>query len=357
MSEDFTSDLALKTLIRLKGRAERLEPDQVVESFSSVGPLEDLLSTEDHQVVFGRRGTGKTHALRFLYSTQLDDGDCALFIDMRNLGSDGSMYSDQSLPITDRATRLLLDTLAFIQDGILDFVFTKSESNLSQLERYIDDFNDACAQVRVIGETTNIYEESAEEEASKGTDVTTALKGKKPYFNLSKSNSSTEQLSSTSKSQIVGTEQVTVRFPNLNTSLRNLCNHLPAKRVWIILDEWSSIPQDVQPFLADMLRRAFFTIPRITVKIGAIEHRTKFLLENSSEDPIGLEPTADVRNNIRLDEFLLFDNDKVRSTAFFKEFLFKHVLSYCREKGWPEPQNSDHCIASHLTKKHLSKNL
>jgi hypothetical protein len=137
-------------------------------------------------------------------------------------------------------------------------------------------------------------------------------------------------------------EALAVRFPNLSGALRDLCNALPAKRLWIILDEWSSVPQEVQPFLADMLRRAFFTIPRITVKIGAIEHRTRFLLEAYPSGAIGLEPTADVRGNIRLDEFLLFDNDKLRSVAFFKDFIFKHVTSYCREQGWPVPQDADH---------------
>ena len=59
MSKDFTSELLMKCMIGLKGRAERLEPDQVVESFSVVGPLLPLISTEDHQVIFGRRGTEK----------------------------------------------------------------------------------------------------------------------------------------------------------------------------------------------------------------------------------------------------------------------------------------------------------
>ena len=337
----FDTSIALKALIRLKGRAERLDPEQVVESFSSVGPLQDLLATEDHQVIFGRRGTGKTHALRFLYSTQIDEGDCALFIDMRNLGSDGSIYSDHSLPVTDRATRLLLDTLAFIQDGILDYVLSKVDVDLTRIGKNIDAFNEACAQVRVVGETTATYEDKHENTKSTSTSLTARLQGLTLGGNASASRASGESKIDYTSFQTTGIERLTVRFPNLSSSLRDLCNALPAKRTWVILDEWSSIPQEVQPFLADMLRRAFFTIPNITVKIGAIEHRTKFLLEFDDQNSIGLEPTADVRNNVRLDEFLLFDNDKDRSVGFFKEFLFKHVLSYCREKGWPEPKDSN----------------
>lgn len=341
LSQDFVSDIALKALIRLKGRAERLDPDQVVESFSSVGPLQDLLATEDHQVIFGRRGTGKTHALRFLYSTQLEEGDCALFVDMRNLGSDGSMYSDPSLPVTDRATRLLLDVLAFIQDGILDYVLSKPEANLKLVERSLKVFNDACTQVRVTGETTATYEDKSENTTSSSISLAARIKGLKLGGDASVNKSTGELKTDSVKLQTIGVEKLSVRFPNLSSSLRDLCNTIPANRTWVILDEWSSIPQEVQPFLADMLRRAFFTIPNITVKIGAIEHRTTFLLELDAYNSIGLEPTADVRNNVRLDEFLLFDNDKDRSVAFFKEFLFKHVLSYCREKGWAEPKDSN----------------
>lgn len=48
MPDELTTEILMKCLIGLKGRAERLEADQVVESFSTVGPLLDLISTEDH---------------------------------------------------------------------------------------------------------------------------------------------------------------------------------------------------------------------------------------------------------------------------------------------------------------------
>lgn len=255
MEAEFTPELAVKTLIRLKGRAERLEPDQVVESFSSVGPLEDLLSTEDHQVIFGRRGTGKTHALRFLFSTRLEAGDCPLYVDMRNLGSDGSIYADPNLPINDRATRLLLDSLAFIQDGILDYVFHHPNADLNAIERYIDAFNDACAEVRVVGEMTATHEEASGRSDTKESGISAWLRGSKPGGELRANISNTTNLTETTKRQVAGVEKLAVRFPNLSSALRDLCNALPAKRLWIILDEWSSVPEEVQPFLADMRKR------------------------------------------------------------------------------------------------------
>jgi citrate lyase gamma subunit len=127
-------------------------------------------------------------------------------------------------------------------------------------------------------------------------------------------------------------------------SVRSIAQFFPQKRIWLILDEWSSIPMELQPFLADMLKRACFNIQNITVKIGAVEHRTRLFLEQGEHGRLGLEPTADIRTDIRLDDYLLFDNDKASSVAFFKDFLFKHVRSICKEKGFPEPDTSDQLI-------------
>lgn len=48
---------------RLLRRAEDEEPERLAETFVDVGTLFARLSTRDSQIIFGRRGTGKTHAL------------------------------------------------------------------------------------------------------------------------------------------------------------------------------------------------------------------------------------------------------------------------------------------------------
>ena len=339
--EEFTTDLLMRCMIQLRGRAERLAPDQVVESFSTVGPLLDLISTEDHQIVFGRRGTGKTHALRYLYATRNDATDCAVFVDMRNLGSDGSIYSDHELPIAERATRLLLDTLAFIQDGVLDYAVNNNDVNLNVLNSPIDRLGEAVSNVRVRGSVTTVDEEKDRFSQSDNRGLLARLSNSGPRVEAHASQATSNQHEATITRQESGVEVVSVRFPELSAALRDVVNNLPAKRIWIILDEWSSIPPDLQPFLADMLRRTFFTIPKVTVKIGAIEHRAKFRHETSSIEYIGFEVTADIRSNVRLDDYLLFDNSREDSLAFFKEFLFRHVRSYCKEQGHPEPISAD----------------
>jgi Cdc6-like AAA superfamily ATPase len=48
--------------IQLSKRAEKVDRQALIESFVDVGPLLSVLSTADNQVLYGRRGTGKTHA-------------------------------------------------------------------------------------------------------------------------------------------------------------------------------------------------------------------------------------------------------------------------------------------------------
>jgi Cdc6-like AAA superfamily ATPase len=66
-------------LMRLSKRAETQDKKRLVDTFVDNGPLFTLLSREDHQVIYGRRGTGKTHALSYL--AESEDGK-DVFVDV-----------------------------------------------------------------------------------------------------------------------------------------------------------------------------------------------------------------------------------------------------------------------------------
>ena len=111
-----TSALNL-ALQKLPKWADKLDPSTLVQTFVDVGPLFTLLSGADNQILFGRRGTGKTHALKFLADEVRRLDDIAIYIDMRTIGSTGGIYADPSIPIAERGTRLLLDTMTVIHDA------------------------------------------------------------------------------------------------------------------------------------------------------------------------------------------------------------------------------------------------
>jgi hypothetical protein len=98
-------------LIGIARRAETIEAGILVDTFVNVGPLLAVLSSPNHQVVFGRRGTGKTHALIYMLEKKREKGVVGVFVDLRTIGSSGGIYGDTTISIPERGTRLLLDVL------------------------------------------------------------------------------------------------------------------------------------------------------------------------------------------------------------------------------------------------------
>src|SRR5260221_2213010 len=90
-------------LLKLSRRAESTARATLIETFVDVGPLFTLLSSNDHQVLFGRRGTGKTHALTYLAGRREGAGDAVVIVDLRNVGSNAGLYGDASRPMEERA--------------------------------------------------------------------------------------------------------------------------------------------------------------------------------------------------------------------------------------------------------------
>ena len=138
--------------LQLEKRAETSAREKLTQTFVDVGPLFTLLSTRDHQVLFGRRGTGKTHVLRYLQSMKEERGDAVAFIDIRHLGSSGGLYVDSRHPLSERATGLLVDALSAIHSALLTyFVGRADELDLSETGPAFDAFADAITEVEVVG--------------------------------------------------------------------------------------------------------------------------------------------------------------------------------------------------------------
>ena len=95
-------------------------------------------------------------------------------------------------------------------------------------------------------------------------------------------------------------------------------------RIWIFIDEWSVIPEILQPYLADVIKRSLLPHRAYSVHIAAIEQRSFF---RSDGGDVGLELGSDLSADINLDDHLVFDSDPDRSIAFFRELLFKHLFS------------------------------
>jgi hypothetical protein len=295
--------------MKMTRRAEMNDRSKLVSTFVDAGSLFTLLSSFDHQVIYGRRGTGKTHAFLYLAETVASKGDIPVYIDMRNIGSSGGLYTDSSISLAERATRLLLDTLSTFSDTIYEFVLEDERliQNIS-LERAIDEIANSISDVSVV-EVQRDNEEP----------------------------------------QPIRNRQLTVRFGSIGQLLRKLVSSISPRKVWFLLDEWSSIPLELQPFLGDFIRRTMFSVQGIVVKIAAIEQRTKFQLPFTDGSYVGIEVGADIAVDINLDDFMVFDNDAEKANIFFKELIFKHYQAMDDSELHDSPKSSTSLIGEAFT--------
>jgi hypothetical protein len=325
-----------EAFLRLSKRAETNDISKLVATFVDIGPIFSLLSTVDHQILYGRRGTGKTHALIYLAEKMRGNSHISIYIDMRIIGSTGGLYSDSNTPITQRATRLLLDTFECIHNSLYEFFIDNAEEfNLSVIGPLLDKLADAITQVQVVGnvekETSTNFDVSNDNNISASASISpTDLS-----FNISKQNKEASSNKVGTRLKEMGQVEQVVQFGPLGTVLKEISTYINPKRIWILLDEWSSVPFELQPYLADLIRRSIFPIPNFSVKIAAIEQRSLFRISNNNNDYIGIEIGADIAADVDLDDFMVFDNNAERSTKFFQELLFKHV----KEVEWSSPKD------------------
>jgi hypothetical protein len=90
----------------------------------------------------------------------------------------------------------------------------------------------------------------------------------------------------------------------------------------LFIDEWSALPLDLQPLLADLLRRTFFATSGVVVKISAIHGRSRFADRSVSGKLIGLELGADTGATLDVDEYL-----KKLGLGFYSALLHRHLTA------------------------------
>ncbi len=335
-------------LINIEKRAERADDQKLVETFVDAAPLYASVSSTDHQIIFGRRGTGKTHALKFLFDAKIDAGDIAVYIDLRAVGSNGSIYNDREKSYSQRATPLLMDVLQEIHEELLTVAIELSEeTDLSKVGPSLDYFADAISTVEIVETVETITDIEKREGKRKGSGVKfgIGLEG----VNAGVEFSSDQEFNEANKSTKIrsGRENYYLRFGDVHNRLKTIVTML-GKRVWILLDEWSVVPLDLQPYLADLFRRCVFPIGNVTVKIGAIEHRFDFIIRNEG-GYTGIELGADAGADVNLDDFLVFDNDATRAMEFFSNLLFKHYRATDGLVAEEGPQTVDDFISQTFT--------
>lgn len=186
----------------------------------------------------------------------------------------------------------------------------------------LDSFLEQASSITIVGvaekETSNTNQKEVNTNSSIGLSTD----------KVSASHANSKKLSHTDnlKNKYTGKETHRVHFSTITRLLSKIIKLLPNKELWILIDEWSETPIDLQPYLAELLRRVLYPVSGVTVKIAAIAHRCNFRIQTPENNvSIGIEIGADASSAINLDEYMVFDNDNSAAQEFFENLLFKHV--------------------------------
>jgi hypothetical protein len=322
--------VSIDALMQIPRRAERQSHHTLRETFVDIGPLFSTLKRPEHQVMYGRRGTGKTHALGNLQSYLEQQNICVVYLDMRTVGSAGGIYSDPREPVAARATPLLVDVVEALHNGLLEFALTEmdAERDSSVLIKGLDLLGASVTEVEVIGPMELEEELQDSDRNSAAADIGFSSGH---LLQVGLSGSSEKLRSRSSRKKVSGDVRFSVKFGPLSAAMRQVVNSLPGRHLWLLLDEWSALPLDLQPVLADLLRRALLPVSGVVVKIAAIERRSSFCVRGEHGDYLGIELGADVSQDVNLDDYLIFSEVDDRAFNFFGDLFLRHSAAVSAE--------------------------
>jgi hypothetical protein len=278
----------------------------------------------------------RQHLLKYLAATKAEAGDIALYVDLRTIGSSGGLYSDRAEPLAERATHLLIDVIEEIHNQLYELLLNSDRFDdvLDDLVPSLDAIAGAATDVRVVDGTTERQHvvDAGDERTSDGS---LGLRlGASPSASAKAGRRRRQTTHTTHTTKQTGVEVSTVKFGPLGRALSSLLQNLRGRRLWLLLDEWSSIPRELQPVLGDLLRRSFFPVPGIVVKIGALERQSVFRQNLPNGDYLGIDLGADTSASLDLDDFLVFRCDRSHAYTFFGELLFRHVSVLMADLGY-----------------------
>jgi hypothetical protein len=326
-------------------RAEALEDASA--SFAETAFLE-MIMVKRNQVIFGRRGTGKTHLLRRAYDGYNTEYDRYRTVPIFLNGS--SLRQSASSTMADpeiEALSLYVEILGRMTEQLHQFITKRLD--LGVWDRLVGGEQSAKArrakqlvtelatmiqagEVRVMPagevseETKSLQEASAEVAAGLGIELSDP---KKLGWELTAKIKGSEKTSKTGLRTLTLKGRVILPFSEVSRALDELLGILQGSSLVLLLDEWSDVSRHLesQPYLADMLKRTLASADGMHVKLACIPMRTMLATQISEEHPIpiGYEIGNDIFADVDLDRAAYVENDVAMILPFYLTLLKKHI--------------------------------
>ena len=282
---------AVKSAIQqIAVRTERQDPKTILDSFYDCNIIEHLKNV-NHQIIQGRRGTGKTHILHVLQNELESDTVHCIFFDCKATGSAGEI-ANENVPLEHRAIQLMRDFLFNLYTEFTQYFKNTlyTHPNRNDIELLLDHLHKECFSYE---DNVNTYEDTknSETKVSYATEDSGELSF--PSTVSIKLFSRREKERGTGRARKVsGTTYRNIVFPNIYKCVDELSKATKTDFV-LLVDEWSNLPLSVQPNFAEFLRCCFMPSSHFTVKIAAVEARTNYFIKKNNI-VYGMEIGADI---------------------------------------------------------------
>jgi hypothetical protein len=276
----------LKNLIK---DSFRVRPNQEPIYIDFSGNLERL-KAKQHQIIFGRRGSGKSCLLVHFKNSISDKETLEIYIEADEI---------KRLGYPDILTRLLLSIMEKIKASRnwrqkITLLKSPLNRNIKSLRKLLDQ-----------AEERNVKQEE-------NTSSNFSAKGEKGLFSGSYGRSnSVGKLSEFQEKKLDTLERYLSDYKN---SLKDELKRRKLKTVYILLDDFYLIKKDRQPDVVDYLHR-LVRGTEMYLKIGTVKHRTT--LVRNDEQTIGVVLNQDIEP-INLDRTL---ENLVAPTQFLSNLL------------------------------------
>lgn len=214
-----------------------------------------------------------------------------------------------------------------MRDGLVEAVL--DQETLVADEKFVEKLDEllaAITNVELDGEVEVSVEQERKDASKRGGSAKMTV-APKPALGVGLTGERSSEGRNLLRETRKGSERIHLNFSDVARALRELARTLSSKRIWLILDEWSSVPRDVQPYLAEFLLRCVLPLQPFTVKITAIEQQSTFRVLAEDGSYIGFELGADVGANLALDDFMVFEQNEGFARDFFVNLFFKHLTT------------------------------
>jgi hypothetical protein len=332
-----------RAISNIKARSERQPDLEVLErTFVDTGILPQLQNS-NNQILYGRRGTGKSHVLRILGAAHDRQAGTpsSVYIDMRMLGS-AQMMTDTTQPLTLRCVSLFRDLLGEIQNALWDAATDPSQPAESSALEEVSRFTDALTTVaKKVSERTIVTETGTGKESGAHLDAKFGATGLGLEAGLSSGSIDNKKVEET----YVEVQRETVVFAEVSKSLNEVLAALGLDSFLLLIDEWTAIPADLQPYVADFIKRSLMTCQRLTIKIASLEYRSEFSVQLDDNYIVGFEIGPDISANLDLDDYYVYDRNPQQVVASLLELLYRHVLAELPDDYLKNEENVHNAVA------------